>query len=104
MELREARGSDNTYIQVYEQEVMEEARLKRKGALVRESGSIILVNEEDKAFGVDEVVAYIWSICDGKTVDEVINQFSEASNIPRDEVREPIINLINKLKSVSLLE
>lgn len=83
---------------------MQEARLKRKGALVRESGSIILVNEENKAFGVDEVVAYIWSICDGKTIEEVVDEFSEASNIPADELREPITNLINKLKSVSLLE
>mgnify|MGYP003876337415 CR=1 FL=1 len=102
--MQSVRGSDNTYIQVHEEEVMEEAKLKRKGALVRESGSIILVNEEDKAFGVDEVVAYIWSISDGKTVSEVIDQFSEVSNIPTEEVREPIINLINKLKSVSLLE
>lgn len=83
---------------------MEEIRLKRKGALVREGESIILVNEENKAFGVDEVVAYIWSISDGKTTDEVVNHFSEVSNMPIEEVRGPIINLISKLKSVSLLE
>lgn len=83
---------------------MEEIRLKRKGTLVREGESIILVNEENKAFGVDEVVAYIWSIIDRKTTDEVINHSSEVSNISVEEVREPLINLIDKLRSILLLE
>lgn len=84
---------------------MEETRLKRKGTLFKdETGALVLVNEENEAFRVDEVVAYIWSICDGKTLNEIADEFAEMSSVPVEDVREPLTNLIDKLKSVSLIE
>lgn len=84
---------------------MEEPKLKRKGTLFKdEEGSLVLVNEENEAFKVDEIVAYIWSICDGKTVGEVVNEFAEVSKVPIEEVREPVLGLIDKLRTVSLIE
>jgi len=84
---------------------MEEVKLKRKGTLFKnEEGELVLVNEENEAFKVDEVVAYIWSICDGKTVGEVVDAFAELSNVSAEDVRDPLTNLIDKLKSVSLIE
>lgn len=84
---------------------MEEVKLKRKGTLVKnEIGELVLINEANEAFKVDEVVAYVWSICDGKTLNEVVDAFAELSNVPADDVREPLTSLIDKLKSVSLVE
>lgn len=84
---------------------MEETRLKRKGTLFKdETGALVLVNEENEAFKVDEVVAYIWSICDGKTINEIADEFAEMSSVPVEDVREPLTNLIDKLKQVSLIE
>ena len=84
---------------------MEEPKLRRKGALLKnEEGELVLVNESNQAYKVDEVVAYIWSICDGKTLNEVVDTFAEASNVSVEEIREPLTNLIDKLKSASLVE
>lgn len=84
---------------------MEEVRLKRKGNLFKdEDGTLVLVNEDNEAYRVDEVVAYIWTICDGKTVTEVINEFATVSETDVEEIREPLLDLINKLKGAALLE
>jgi hypothetical protein len=84
---------------------MEEVKLKRKGELFRdEGGNLVLVNEVNEAYKVDEVVAYVWSICDGKTVNEVVAEFSNLSETSVEEVREPLIDLINRLKAASLIE
>jgi hypothetical protein len=84
---------------------MEEVKLKRKGELFRdEEGNLVLVNEANEAYRVDEIVAYVWSICDGKTVDEVVTEFSNLSETSIEEVREPLIDLINRLKAASLIE
>ncbi|OYT67716.1 MAG: PqqD family protein [Candidatus Wolframiiraptor sp. EX4484-121] len=84
---------------------MEEVRLKRRGALFKdEEGGLLLVNDDNQAFKVDEVVAYIWSICDGKTVNEVVMEFAKVSNVEADEVRQPLMTLLEKLRSVSLIE
>ena len=84
---------------------MEEVKLKRKGELFRdEEGNLVLVNEANEAYRVDEIVAYVWSICDGKTIDEVVTEFSNLSETSVEEVREPLIDLINRLKAVSLIE
>ena len=84
---------------------MEEVKLKRKGELFRdEEGNLVLVNEANEAYRVDEIVVYVWSICDGKTIDEVVTEFSNLSETSIEEVREPLIDLINRLKAASLIE
>jgi len=78
---------------------MEEVRLKRKGELFKdEEGNLILVNEANEAY------AYIWSICDGKTIEEVVTEFADLSETSIDEIKAPLLDLINRLKSASLVE
>ncbi len=84
---------------------MEEVRLKRKGELFKdEEGNLVLINEANEAYKVDEVVAYIWSICDGKTFEEVVIEFADLSETSVDEIKTPLLDLINRLKSASLIE
>lgn len=84
---------------------MEEVKLKRKGELFKdEEGNLLLVNEANEAYRVDEVVAYVWSICDGKTVDEVVTEFSNLSETSVEEIRAPLLDLINRLRAASLIE
>ncbi len=84
---------------------MEQAKLKRRGNLFKdETGTLVLVNDDNEAYRVDEIVAYIWSICDGKTIEEVVTEFADLSETNIDELREPVMDLINRLKSASLIE
>ncbi len=85
--------------------VMEEIRYKRKGELFRdEEGNLLLVNESNEAYRVDEIVAYIWTICDGKTFDEVAQEIASQGDVDVEEVKPPLQDLIDKLKAASLLE
>ena len=84
---------------------MEEVKLKRKGELFKdEEGNLLLVNEANEAYRVDEVVAYIWSICDGKTIEEVVTEFANLSETSVEEIKAPLLDLISRLKSASLIE
>ncbi|MEM4667714.1 MAG: PqqD family protein [Nitrososphaerota archaeon] len=84
---------------------MEEIRYKRKGELFRdEEGNLLLVNESNEAYRVDEIVAYIWTICDGKTFDEVAQEIASQGDVDVEEVKPPLQDLIDKLKAASLLE
>jgi len=85
--------------------VMEEIRYKRRGELFRdEEGNLLLVNESNEAYRVDEIVAYIWTICDGKTFDEVAQEIASQGDVDVEEVKPPLQDLIDKLKAASLLE
>ncbi|MCS7125806.1 MAG: PqqD family peptide modification chaperone [Aigarchaeota archaeon] len=84
---------------------MEEVKLKRKGELVKdEEGNLLLVNELNEAYRVDEIVAYIWSICDNRTFEEVAVDLASQGEVDVEEVKPPLQDLIAKLKSASLIE
>ncbi len=84
---------------------MEQVRLKRKGELFKdEEGNLLLVNDSNEAYKVDEVVAYVWSICDGKTVEEVVTEFADLSETSIEEIKTPLLDLIDRLKTASLVE
>ncbi|MCX8188003.1 MAG: PqqD family protein [Nitrososphaeria archaeon] len=84
---------------------MEEVRLKRRGNLFKdEDGTLVLVNDDNEAYKVDEVVAYIWSICDGKTETEVINEFASISETGIEEIRDPLLDLLKRLRAAALIE
>ncbi|MEM2016079.1 MAG: PqqD family protein [Nitrososphaerota archaeon] len=84
---------------------MEEVKFKRKGELVKDDeGNLLLVNELNEAYRVDEIVAYIWSICDGKTFNEVAVELASQGEVDIEEVKPPLQDLILKLRSASLIE
>jgi hypothetical protein len=84
---------------------MEEVKFKRKGELLKdEEGNLLLVNELNEAYRVDEIVSYILSICEGKTFDEVASELASQGEVDVEEVKPPLQDLISKLKSASLIE
>lgn len=84
---------------------MEEVKFKRKGELVKdEEGNLLLVNELNEAYRVDEIVAYIWSMCDGKTFNEVATELATQGEVDVEEVKPPLQDLLSKLRSASLIE
>jgi len=79
--------------------------LKRKGKLMQDSeNNLVLVNEKDKGYRVDEVVAVIWSKADGKTLENLVKEIAEETQLDEAELRPHIEMIINKLKEVDLVE
>lgn len=84
---------------------MEEARMARKGVVMKdEEGRLLLVNEDNEAYIVSEMVVAIWDRCDGKTLNELANELAEAIGRDVVEVREALSELIGKLKEAKLVE
>ncbi|MCS7136104.1 MAG: PqqD family protein [Nitrososphaerota archaeon] len=84
---------------------MESIRITRKGTALRdEEGKLLLVNEDNEAYIANEIVVYIWNLCDGKTLDELTKEIAEAVNRDTGEVREALSELIGRLKEAKLVE
>ncbi len=79
-------------------------KMKRLGRIVKDQeGNLVLVNEENEGFKVNEVIAAIWYESDGKTIEELVNEFASKDLEHKDLIRKDIINVVEKLKEVKLL-
>ncbi|QGR20346.1 PqqD family protein [Stygiolobus azoricus] len=68
-----------------------------------EEGYIIKVSE-DKVYELAPIAYYVWEMCDGnRTVTQIVNQISQEANLSPEQVREPIVMVLNELKKASLI-
>jgi flagellar motor switch protein FliG len=66
-------------------------------------GELLLVNEKGVAYLVNESIVAVWDRFENKTVDEVISEVAEISEISPEELREPIRELVEALVKAELL-
>lgn len=79
-------------------------KLTRKGQIAKDQeGSLLLVDEKNKAYKVDEVVAAVWSKFNDKTVDEVADDISNEIGADKEKVKEAVKTIATDLKHVNLL-
>jgi len=77
----------------------------RKGRIEREEdGTLVLINDQNQGYIVDEAIAYVWVECDGKTEDELVDTFSQGVDVDKEDLRKDIRVIIDKLKEVNLVE
>ncbi|MDT7878798.1 MAG: PqqD family protein [Candidatus Caldarchaeales archaeon] len=82
----------------------EERRLTKKGYMTQTGeGELLLVNEKGVAYLVNESIVAVWDRFENKTVDEVISEVAEISEISPEELREPIRELVEALVKAELL-
>jgi len=82
----------------------EERRLTKKGYMTQDGeGELLLVNEKGVAYLVNESIVAVWDRFENKTVDEVISEVAEISEISPEELREPIRELVEALVKAELL-
>jgi intergrase/recombinase len=65
------------------------------------------VNDDKKAYKVDEVVILIWSMCDGERdekqiTDEFCSKLGESA--PKEEIEKAVSDIISQLEKFGLLE
>ena len=61
------------------------------------------MNEKGVAYLVNESIVAVWDRFENKTVDEVISEIAEISEISPEELREPIRELVEALVKAELL-
>lgn len=83
---------------------MQAQKLAKTGELAQTpDGKKALVNEDGKAYLVQESTIIVWDSFDRKTVGEVAQALAVASGRNPDEFTKPIQELANELQSVGLL-
>ena len=73
--------------------------------LNQEDGSITLVNDKEQGFMVNENIVEFWDNCDGnKTVNQLADSFSAKLNLPREQIEQEVVQLIQQLLEAGLLK
>jgi metal-sulfur cluster biosynthetic enzyme len=78
----------------------------KKGQLTKQDdGSLILTNEKGQGFMINEAIVDFWKTCDGsKTINGLADQFSSKLGMPRQQVEQEVVQLVQQLLEADLLK
>ena len=70
----------------------------------QEDGSIMLANEHDQGFMVNQAIIDFWKSCNGKRkVTELVDLFAQQTGLQRNQVEKEVMQLIKQLHDGGLL-
>ena len=71
----------------------------------QEDGSLILANDKDQGFMVNDAIIEFWNSCDGtKTINQLADHFSKKLGMPRQQVEQEVVQLVQQLLEAGLLK
>jgi len=75
------------------------------GKLVKqEDGSMVLANEHEQGFMVNQAIIDFWKSCNGKRkITELVDLFAQQTGLQRKQVEKEVLQLINQLRDGGLL-
>jgi len=78
----------------------------KKGKLVKQDdGSLALLNDKEQGFMVNQAIVDFWDSCDGtKTINQLTDQFSGKLALPREQVEQEVVQLVQQLLEGELLK
>ena len=84
----------------------EKSKPKKTGTFSKqEDGSLILANSKDQGFMVNEAIVEFWNACDGtKTINQITDQFSAKLGLPRQQVEQEAVQLLQQLLEAELIK
>ena len=70
----------------------------------QEDGSIMLANEHDQGFMINQAIIDFWESCNGKRkVTELVDLFAQKTGLQRNQVEKEVMQLIKQLHEGGLL-
>jgi len=75
------------------------------GKLVKqEDGSIVLANEHEQGFMVNQAIIDFWKSCNGKRkITELVDLFAKQTGLQRNQVEKEVLQLVNQLRDGGLI-
>ena len=75
------------------------------GKMVKqEDGSMMLVNEHEQGFMVNQAIIDFWKLCNGKRkVTDLVNLFAQQTGLQRSQVEKEVLQLIKQFHEGGLL-
>jgi metal-sulfur cluster biosynthetic enzyme len=71
----------------------------------QDDGSLMLANEKDQGFMVNDAIVEFWNACDGtKTINQITDIFSARLGLPRQQVEQEAVQLLQQLLEAELLK
>jgi metal-sulfur cluster biosynthetic enzyme len=75
------------------------------GKLVQqEDGSLVLANEHDQGFMVNQAIVEFWKSCNGKRkITELVEIFAQQTGLQRNQVEKEVMQLVKQLSDGGLI-
>lgn len=75
------------------------------GKLVKqEDGSMVLANEHEQGFMVNQAIVDFWKSCNGKRkITELVELFAKQTGLQRNQVEKEVLQLVNQLRDGGLI-
>lgn len=75
------------------------------GSLIQqEDGSMVLANEHNQGFMVNQAIIDFWKSCNGKRkITELVDVFAQTTGLQRSQVEKEVIQLIGQLRDGGLV-
>lgn len=70
----------------------------------QEDGSLVLINEHDQGFMVNQAIIDFWKLCNGqRKVTDLVESFAQKMGLQRSQVEKEVTQLIQQLRDGELL-
>jgi metal-sulfur cluster biosynthetic enzyme len=75
------------------------------GSLIQqEDGSMVLANEHNQGFMVNQAIIDFWKSCNGKRrITELVDVFAQTTGLQRSQVEKEVVQLISQLREGGLV-
>ncbi len=83
----------------------ETAKPQGVGKLVKqEDGSLVLANEHEQGFMVNQAIVEFWKSCNGeRKITELVEMFAQQTGLQRNQVEKEVMQLVQQLRDGGLL-
>jgi len=70
----------------------------------QEDGSLVLINEHEQGFMVNQAIIDFWKLCNGqRKVTDLVEMFAQNLGLKREQVEKEVIQLIQQLRDGGLV-
>jgi len=75
------------------------------GSVVKqEDGSLVLMNEHEQGFMVNQAIIDFWKLCNGlQRITDLVDAFAQITGLRREQVEKEVIQLIQQLRDGGLI-
>lgn len=75
------------------------------GSLVKqEDGSLVLMNENQQGFMVNQAIVEFWKLCNGqRKITELVDAFAQQIGLQRNQMEKEVLQLIQQLRDGGLI-
>ena len=70
----------------------------------QEDGSLVLINEHEQGFMVNQAIIDFWKLCNGqRKITDLVEMFAQKLGLKREQVEKEVIQLIQQLRDGGLV-